>query len=677
MNAPVTIPHDRQQYLVDFFQKLDRMMTGQQLRVIVRNMDKDTQATTDGKRVWLDWSVLTNPLTTQTRLGLNYQQLARCYFGNPYFDREVHGTKLTHAANILDGCRVETLFSEKYPSVVPYYISMVQEVLIANKGVSNRPDIWALVYGRKYLPQGARFAIMPKSEDPNIVVQMTDVIDKFVCLIGSRDDTNTMVELTQTFNDLMGKLKDSLHNPGGAKMLRTLTMSLDAKKSLARRVKLVVHEDRKFIKKKVRIVDRTTSDKKHIYKPGSGGAVGNKRDLEDIDIVEVELTEVASKKPTTVYEVTDVIDGNIGGDVDASKCAPRGDANLKTDFNTNVGSVSYSENPGEGGSSGGSLQAVEIKESDDLDPKYAKLVWAAEDKDIWARSSEPLNRYRDVLTTSDVKDMCLALEAEVLFDTEQLKKAGWDGFGAVTSSIRGVRDSFDKELILASRTLKNRYAASSRGNVCMKLAMKSERRPDVNIFKNKDRFLDTASLDLELVFLTDASGSMQGHINQALKAQWIIGSSFEKRGAKVTIIPFNNCARDPLKGRDDKFSDRVYPACSATGGTQPHGALVAAQEIFDKAGERMKMLFILTDGAWNAGHDAHKLIDSMNYHGVLTTLVFLGGDGSDYSRLKQERWHHCSEGFRINSIGELLPQMRNTFFKAFNRAILRTLRRYS
>jgi len=678
MSRPVTIPRDRHQYLVDFFQKLDRMMTGQQLRVIVRNMGNDTQATTDGKRVWLDWDVLTKPLTTQTRLGLNYQQLARCYFSNPYFDREVHGTKLSQAANILDSARVETLFSEKYPSVVPYFISMVQETMIRDGAVANRSDIWALVYGRKYLPQGSRMAIMPTTEDPNVVLQMTDIIDQFVCLLGTRDDTTQMVELTQSFSTLMSQLRFNLANPGGAKMLRTLTMSLDSKREVARRVRVTVNEDRRYIKKKVRIVDRTSDDKKHTYKSGIGGRDGAVRDAEEFDLVEVDIDELAAGKPVVVSEVQDVIDGNtLSEDVDASKVAPRGDDNLKTEFGAGSSFPCYSEGPGTGGAGGGSLQAVEVLEDNDIDPKYAKLVWVDDiHQNSWARSSEPLNRYKDVLTTSDVRDMCLALEAEVLFDTDQLKKAGWDGFGAVTSGIRGVRDAFDKELVLASRTLKNRFAAGARGNICMKMAMKAERKPDVNIFKSKDRFLDAADLDMELVFLTDASGSMQGHINQALKAQWIIGSSFEKRGAKVTIIPFNNCARDPLKGRDDKFSDRVYPACNADGGTQPHGALVASQEIFDKAGDRMKMLFILTDGAWNAGHDAHKLIDSMNYQGVLTTLVFLGGDGSDYSRLKKDSWHHCKEGFRVNSIDELLPQMRNTFFKTFNRAILRTLRRY-
>ena len=210
----------------------------------------------------------------------------------------------------------------------------------------------------------------------------------------------------------------------------------------------------------------------------------------------------------------------------------------------------------------------------------------------------------------------------------------------------------------------------------MKAAMKAERLPTTNIFKCDTSYLSRHKLEIEVVMLIDASGSMCSAIQQAMKAQWVIGSAFEKRGAKVTIIPFNNKARDPLKGRDDRFSDRIFPYCDAHGGTQPQAALRTAQEIFDKCGSRFKILFILTDGAWNSRGWSHKLIDKMNHRGVMTTLVFMGGNQMDFSAMRHTNFHHCREGFQVSGVSELLPEMRKTFFKAFNKAIVRTLRRY-
>ena len=79
----VYIPDERQQYLVDFFQKLDRIMTGLPLKVIIKNLSSgkhtDTKTETDGKRLWMDWSVLRQRMRSETRLGLNYHEVAHCY----------------------------------------------------------------------------------------------------------------------------------------------------------------------------------------------------------------------------------------------------------------------------------------------------------------------------------------------------------------------------------------------------------------------------------------------------------------------------------------------------------------------------------------------------------------------------------------------------------------------
>lgn len=677
MSRAVIIPRERQQYLVDFFQKLDRMMTGLPVKVIVKKLPASklhrNNAITDGKRVWLDWSLLATALTTSARLGINYQQVAHCFYGDPFYDREIEDNT-SKAAHILLDCRDETLFGMMYPSVVPYLISAVQEQLILGRDLSDTADIWPLLYGRKFLPQPARFVCLPKDEDPHTIAEMIKLIDEFVALPPERDNVDRMLEITKKFAELMSSCNNPLVDPGGGKLIRgSRRIDSTLSDSVVKRITVTLDKDRKKLNSKLRAVNLTTPDSAHAAGKASGGGGQAYRDIEDdtkYDVTIVELEGVSS-----VGDATHTVHGGATPDVVEvnSHTSAREDRNEATNF---VDSSGSSGSPGAGGSGGAPLVAAKLIEEGG-EPNYTKYVWVDDKLEAsWAKGADRLNSFKDILTTSDVRDLIQALEAEVLFDTDQLKKAGWEGCGAVNAELRAIRNRFEKDLKLASRTLQNKFAAGRRGKVSMKHAMKADRLPDVNIFSSSTAHLDQNDLDVELVMLCDASGSMSSSIAQAMKAQWVIGSAYEKRGAKVTIIPFNNLARDPLKGRDDTFSDRIFPFCKATGGTQPHGALTAAQEIFNKAGSRFKMLFLLTDGAWNSADLSHKIIDNMNYHGVFTTLVFLGGNERDYANIMQNRFHHCTEGFRVNSIGELLPQMRNTFFRTFNKAIIRTLRRY-
>jgi hypothetical protein len=487
-----------------------------------------------------------------------------------------------------------------------------------------------------------------------------------------------MVSITKQFHEAMKNAGIIFSNPGGGKLIRgSKKIAGDVDESVKRRITIVIDKDRCELKRRIKVVqaaDETAS-------PGGsgGGHIGTKRDEfidDDIDYDFVEgesapasLDRVVTRNETYREGVATVVEVN-------SSVTPRGDNKTVTDHSEGYGGSGGGS--GVGGSGGSNLKAVELIEEGDDDPTFTKYVWVEDKVDAgWNKGSHRLDTFRRVLTNDTVKDIVSTLEAEVLFDTDQLAKAGWKGCGAVTANLRSVRNRFEHELAISAKTLRSRFGAGKRGNVSMKYAMKAERLPDVNIFKSKVPFMSQNDLQVEFVMLIDASGSMNNVIRQAMKAQWIIGSAFERKGAKVTIIPFNNKARDPLKGRNDSFSDRIFPFCEAKGGTQPTAALNTAQEIFDTAGSRFKMLFILTDGAWNNTDWSIKLIDKMNHKGVLTTLVLMGGNEHDFANIKRTDGHHCKEWFRVSGVNELLPEMRKTFFKAFNKAIIRTLKRYN
>jgi len=674
----VYIPDERQQYYVDFLQKLDRIMTGLPLKVIVKNLNagsgSDTRAETDGKRLWMDWSVLRDKMRTETRLGLNYHQVAHVYFGDPRYDRDVQEMKL--AANILLDCRDETLFAMTYPSVTPYFVSMVQEMLIKGRNLEDCQNIWPLLYGRKYLPHPIRFVSAPK-KSPEWVKIASVLIDQFVALDPERKNVKEMVSITGQFHEALKSAGIIFSNPGGGRLIRgSKKVAGDVDDSVKRRIKIIIEKDRGELKKRVRVVQTAPENADLGNGTNSGRTGGTNRNTDLDEDIDYEIVEIDVVNHTVYEETRNDSYSEGGGTVEVtSRVTPRGDNQQATDHAESYqdGSGAY----GPGGSGGANLKAVKLIEEGDEDPTLTKYVWVEDKLDAgWNKGSHRLDRFREVLTNETVKDIVRTLEAEVLFDTDQLTKAGWEGCGAVTANIRAVRNRFEHELAISAKTLRSRFGAGKRGSVSMRLAMKAERMPTSNVFKTKIPYMKQNDLQVEMVMLIDASGSMDRVIRQAMKAQWIIGSAFERKGAKVTIIPFNNKARDPLKGRNDSFSDKIFPFCEANGGTQPTAALNTAQEIFDGAGSRFKMLFILTDGAWNNTDWAIKLIDKMNHKGVLTTLVLMGGDGHDFASMKHTDGHHCKEWFRVSGINELLPEMRKTFFKAFNKAIIRTLKRY-
>jgi len=680
-DGKVVIPDDRQQYLIDFFQKLDRMMTGLPIRVIVKNLqEQHAHAETDGKRLWLDWKVLRSPMTTAARLGLNYHEVAHCYYGDPRYDRDV--TEMKQASNILLDCRDETLFATTYPSTIPYFVSLVQETLLKGRDLQDCGDVWPLLYGRKYLPHPARLVSAPRS-NPMWLQAASVLIDQFIALPPKRKNVNEMLEITKQFHDLLQESgAPSFWYPGGGRLIRGVRkVEDDTSDYVIKKIKITIDKDRLHLSKRLKVVKRASRCTGSLSGLGAGRAAGSKRTEFDDD-VEIEVVEVSSNRRDVdeLRTITKHLNYNsassevveVGEDV-----APREDLELATEHTESRGTFGESGSFGPGGSGGASLEAVELIEDGDEDPNLVKYVWVDDPDDLgWKKGSFRLDKFKDILTTNTVKDIVRALEAEVLFDTDQLKKAGWEGCGAVTSELRNIRDRFDRELQLSARTLRRRHGIGKRGSISMKAAMKADRLPTADIFRVDTSYLSRHKLEIEVVMLMDASGSMTSSVQQAMKAQWVIGSAFERRGAKVTIIPFNNKARDPLKGRDDKFSDRIFPYCEANGGTQPQAALNMAQDIFDKCGSRFKMLFIVTDGAWNMAEWCHKLIDKMNHRSVMTTLVFMGGNERDASNMRATKYHHCKEGFRISGVGDLLPEMRKTFFKAFNKSIVRTLKRY-
>ncbi|NBW11606.1 MAG: VWA domain-containing protein [Caulobacteraceae bacterium] len=125
---------------------------------------------------------------------------------------------------------------------------------------------------------------------------------------------------------------------------------------------------------------------------------------------------------------------------------------------------------------------------------------------------------------------------------------------------------------------------------------------DVNrIDKLFDRWYEGNDIcDMETVILVDSSGSMWHEVGSAYRSAWIIKRAIEKIEGKVTVIDFNTLG-SVVSSSSDKAKATQVPWVKANGGTEPETALLETKRILTLSKSKTKLVFMLTDGAFNNG----------------------------------------------------------------------------
>jgi len=166
--------------------------------------------------------------------------------------------------------------------------------------------------------------------------------------------------------------------------------------------------------------------------------------------------------------------------------------------------------------------------------------------------------------------------------------------------------------------------------------------------------------DVEAVIMVDRSGSMSGGGNDrdASIACWTIKRALEQIGAPVTVYAFDDQA-ELAYGRTELADKSRYKFIYGNGGTNPYSTLLAAEQLLMSSRKKNKMLFIITDGAFDANKN-DEIIERIAKRGVLTAMTLImddstaewyAGRGSN-----ENEWRHGAEIYgRIKSARDLLP----------------------
>jgi hypothetical protein len=128
---------------------------------------------------------------------------------------------------------------------------------------------------------------------------------------------------------------------------------------------------------------------------------------------------------------------------------------------------------------------------------------------------------------------------------------------------------------------------------------------------------------IEAVILLDRSGSMDGkNADSAYKSMWAIKKSLERVEARTTVVTFDS-RTNLLYGADEKAGITIRDA-GADGGTNPQDSLLYAKRVLAESDKAIKILFMITDGAWNT-EEGERAVKEMKQAGVLTCQALITG----------------------------------------------------
>ena len=166
--------------------------------------------------------------------------------------------------------------------------------------------------------------------------------------------------------------------------------------------------------------------------------------------------------------------------------------------------------------------------------------------------------------------------------------------------------------------------------------------------------------DVEAVIMVDRSGSMSGGRNDqhASVACWTIKRALEQIGAPVTVYAFDDRA-ELAYGRNELADRTRYKFIYGNGGTNPYSTLLAAEQLLMSSRRKNKMLFIITDGAFDANKN-DEIIERIAKRGILTamTLIMSDSDMAYYEDrgMGEKTWRHGTEVYgRIKTAKDLIP----------------------
>ena len=615
------VKRDRLIRLAQVFQRANSVIALRPIKVHIVNDENGAPAWSGANDVWFNEAKINDSFDTETLLsiqGLDFHELAHVRY-TPRNGSEiclwVIENNYWKAFNALEDQRIETLMVGRFPSTVNWLTATVaQFILNTPEAIENA---YPLLRGRRYLPLEIRQLAREHYAKQENIVALAEVIDEYRLLLFP-DDTERAKELITRFAELIQG--DNLADPNG-------------------------HEARPF-------QGHESSDSRPAPKREQ------ERDRKNAEKQEKELDKEDTQSSSADSDSDDSdsqsnSDSNSDSDSDSSSDDSggngAGDSEDSDDDDSKEGNQSSSDF--------GDVTVAEDSDDDsDFDDSYEadnlSRHAGAGGKSKTANSQEVTDTMEEIIqsVTEELMDNLNKLSMQVVgkplmgtVSAESVSRADYRSVPA-TADLVTVQRSFARELERLKANYDPSWLTEQRSGKLN--ANRYMQGASVRTLFNKWQSGRDDVTAIEAVILLDRSSSMQGHnAKEAYKSLWAIKRSLDKVQANTTVYTFDSHTH--LLYSADEKADTTIRDSGASGTTQPEVAILNAQNIFADTDKPIRILFMITDGAWG-GDKAEESVRRMKEAGVLTCQALLYPD-----EVSKEGLERCRHNFEIiKRIGE-------------------------
>lgn len=585
------------------YEQADRVLSGDPVIVNVVE-DGPAPAWSDGQSITINASEI-NDMDLETLIqinGLNFHELCHHLYTprkGTTMVQYVIENDLMTAFNILEDQRIETLFVARYPSVAPFLIGTCVRWLMDNE--EEAIGNYLTVRGRRYLPVEIRQQFRDIFAFPELIPNIIDIVDQYRLLAFPRD--------YETAKVLIKRLQDEVLSPMGL-MVNQKTGGPNGCGGRAPIAKGRPEPGKAQERDAKGAGGMGTKESPFIPKP---------KQQQQQPHASQEMTppgereETEHYQPKTADEAIAIRDVN----VDSAKSFTPGSGHSESHggLSTRLNDALYDA-------------LDDVLNNDDViaDVKTKQRVIVGGD-----------GKYDDVLKRGKYDKTTVPQEAIM-------------SYRKFARELQRLRDDSEPTWQRAMPTGRLNVQRVIRG---------------CEIDEAFDRWDEgDDGCDIEAVILVDRSGSMTSGQNDksASLACWTIKRSLEHINAPVTVYAFDD--KPELAYNRTELADKTqYKFIYGDGGTDPYPSLLAAEQLLMSSRKKNKMLFVITDGVFDAAKN-DEVMERIAKRGILTVMTLIMSD-HDYNwylqhNKSEDSLRHKAEIYgRIKSAKDLLPFARS------------------
>ncbi len=616
---------DRLLRLAQVFQRANSVIALRPIKVHIVNDENGAPAWSGANDVFFNEAKINDKFDSETLLsiqGLDFHELAHVRY-TPRNGSDiclwVIENNYWKAFNALEDQRIETLMVGRFPSTVNWLTATVAQFIL------NTPEAiehaYPLLRGRRYLPLEIRQLARKHYAKQENIVALAEVIDEYRLLLFP-DDTERAKELIARFAELIQG--DNLADPNGHESRPFHGHESSDSRPAPKREQ---ERDRKNAEKQEKELDKEDTQ-------------SSSADSDDSDSDDDSQSNSSADNSADDSDTDSDSNGNGAGDSDDDSdddSDSKEDSNSSSDF----GDVTVAED------SDDDSEFDDSYEADNLS-RHA----GAGGKSKTANSQEVTDTMEEIIqsVTEELMDNLNKLSMQVVgkplmgtVSAESVSRADYRSVPA-TADLVTVQRSFARELERLKANYDPSWLTEQRsGKLNAKRYMQGA---SVRTLFDKWQSGRDDVTAIEAVILLDRSSSMQGHnAKEAYKSLWAIKRSLDKVHASTTVYTFDS-GTHLLYSADEK-ADTTIRDSGASGTTQPEVAILNAQNILATTDKPIRILFMITDGAWG-GDKAEESVRRMKEAGVLTCQALLYPQ-----EVSKEGLERCRHNFEIiKRIGE-------------------------